>query len=163
MNVTTAQGVPFAEIAVGALLPTVNHRLSTLDIAVGAAGSRDWLPQHYDHRVAIEENGLADVLINTPAIASWFERLITDWTGPSGRIGRMRLGLRKSILAREEIELTGEVLADRTDETGCRWLTITAAMRVGDEKRVESEILVAVPTSADDSPWLRRGPRWAPA
>lgn len=75
----------------------------------------------------------------------------------------MRLGLRTSILSGEHIRLSGEVTGDRTDGSGCRWLTIAAVLAVDDDKRVESEILLAVPTSADDNPWYRRGGQWRPA
>lgn len=158
----TAAVTDFDDIAVGASLPAVEQHLTTLDIAVGAGGSRDWLPQHYDKRVAIDELGLSDVLINTPMITALFERLVTDWTGPLGRIGRIRLGLRRPVLSGEHIELTGIVSEDRTDSTGCRWLTVTAAMNVDNDVRVNSQIIVAVPTSATDNPWLRRGERWLP-
>lgn len=153
----------FTQLGVGSRLPVIEHTLTTVDIAIGAAGSRDWLPQHYDKAVAVAEIGLVDVLINTPMIASFFERLITDWTGPLGRIGRIRLGLRRSILSGETPKFAGEVTDDRTDATGCRWLTVAATMSVDGEKRVDAHILVAVPTSGEDNPWRRRGAQWQPA
>jgi len=28
-----------------------------------------------------------DIFLNTPNQAAWFERYLTDWTGPTGRLG----------------------------------------------------------------------------
>lgn len=157
---TAATALPGIEA--GVLLPSLTHTLSTRDIAIGAAGSRDWLEQHYDQRICAERIGLDDILISTPAIAAWFERLVTEFTGVYGRIGRMRLAVRNSIISRETMTLSGTVTAVRADETGCRWVDIEAELSVGDERCAEASITVAVPAFDGDNPWDRRGDLWRP-
>lgn len=159
-TVTEAMIVPRVEV--GVALPPLTHTLSTRDIAIGAAGSRDWLEQHYDQRICVDRIGLDDILISTPAIAAWFERLVTEYTGVYGRIGRMQLNVRNSIISRETMTLSGTITGVRVDETGCRWADIEAYLSVGDERRAVASISVAVPAAEGDNPWDRRGERWRP-
>ena len=54
---------------------------------LGALATRDWRPMHHDRDFAIERNGARDIFLNTPNQQAWFERFVTDWTGPSaGRV-----------------------------------------------------------------------------
>ena len=64
--------------------------MSATTVVLGALASRDWRPMHHDHALAVERNGTRDIFMNTPNQAAWFERYLTDWTGPKGRLGRMR-------------------------------------------------------------------------
>lgn len=150
------------QIDEGVSLPALTHTLSTRDIAIGAAGSRDWLEQHYDQRICAKRIGLDDILISTPAIAAWFERLVTEYTGVHGRIGRMQLTVRNSIISGETMTLGGTVTRTRTDETGCHWADIEAQLSVDGQQRAVASISVAYPAAAGDNPWSRRGDQWRP-
>ena len=39
---------------------------------------------HHDQDFAQQRNGVRDIFLNTPNQAAWFERYLTDWTGPHG-------------------------------------------------------------------------------
>jgi acyl dehydratase len=56
-------------------------------VVLGALAARDWRPMHHDKDFAVDRNGTRDIFLNTPNQAAWFERFLTDWTGPYGRLG----------------------------------------------------------------------------
>jgi hypothetical protein len=68
--------------AVGDKIPTLRYDVTATTIVLGALASRDWRPMHHDHDFAVNRNGTRDIFMNTPNQAAWFERYLTDWTGP---------------------------------------------------------------------------------
>ena len=65
-----------------------------MTVVLGAMASRDWRPQHHDYKFATGNNGLDDIIMNTPNLAAWFERYLTDWTGPKGRLGKIKFRMK---------------------------------------------------------------------
>jgi hypothetical protein len=49
-----------------------------------------------------------------------------------------------------------------TDETGCGWASLLVTLAVDGVTKTDCSVRVALPTSADDNPWTRRGERWIP-
>jgi hydroxyacyl-ACP dehydratase HTD2-like protein with hotdog domain len=136
-------------------------------VVLGAIASRDWRPMHHDHRFATERNGVQDIFLNTPNQAAWFERYVTDWTGPRGRIGQMTFRMRSSVFPGDTMTFTGKVTDDSVDEVGCRWITLEVTLAVGDRVATTAEVRVAVPVDFEadepcDNPWARRGDQWRP-
>ena len=109
-----------------------------------------------------DRNGTRDIFLNTPNQAAWFERFVTDWTGPTGRLGRLRFKMRKPIFPGDTMVIEGVVRDVSVDVVGCGWVELDLTIRVGDVICTESEAKVAVPTSPDDNPWRRHGDRWTP-
>jgi hypothetical protein len=58
---------------------------------------------HHDRDFAINRNGVSDIFINTPNNAAWFERYVTDWTGPRGRLGRMKFRMSEPVFPGDEM------------------------------------------------------------
>ena len=154
------------EVAVGDALPALHHDVTATTVVLGALASRDWRPMHHDRSFAIERNGARDIFLNTPNQQAWFERFVTDWTGPLGRPGRLHFRMRDSIYPGERMTLTGAVTATETDATGCGWATVAIEVRAaaGDRSRLctTATLRVALPTTPDDNPWRRTGDRWLP-
>ena len=48
------------------------------------SASRDWRPMHHDYDFAVNRQGVEGHLPQHPNQAAWFERYLTDWTGPKG-------------------------------------------------------------------------------
>ena len=78
---------------------------------LGALASRDWRPMHHDREFAINRNGVKDIFINTPNNAAWFERYITDWTGPFGRLGRLSFQMKTPVFPGDEMLFGAEIKA----------------------------------------------------
>jgi len=152
----------FEDIAEGQRLPTLCVDVTATLVVLGAMASRDWRPMHHDHAFAVERQGLKDIFLNTPNQAAWFERYITDWTGPYGRLGRMTFRMKGSVFPGDPMTIDGTVTALDVDGTGCGWVGLALDLRVGDDSRTSCTARVALPTAPDDNPWARRGARWAP-
>lgn len=163
----TAPKLLLDQVAVGDALPALAVEVTPTTVVLGAIASRDWRPMHHDYKFATERNGVADIFLNTPNQAAWFERYVTDWTGPHGRLGRMTFRMRDSVFPGDTMTFTATVTDVRTDEGGCGWVALDVTLTAANPERGERTattcaLTVAVPTSNDDNPWARRGAAWAP-
>jgi hypothetical protein len=146
----------------GDALPELAIDVKAIDIVLGAMASRDWRPQHHDYHFATNNNGVRDIFMNTPNLAAWFERYVTDWTGPYGRMGWIRFKMKDSVFPGEQMVFTGAVKSVDTDARGCAWaeldITLTSAGRV----TTVCTARVAIPGAEGDNPWKRSGDDWKP-
>ena len=152
----------FGNVHVGDELPALTYDVTATTVVLGAIGGRDWRPMHHDYKFAVERNGVRDIFLNTTGETAFFERFITDWSGPAGRLGKLGFNMRSPIFPGETMMITGTVTNTQTDPTGCGWATIDFALRVGDETRASGSARIALPIGPDDNPWTRRGERWNP-
>jgi len=160
---TTATGrLTLSEVAVGDELPPLSYDVTSTTIVVGALATRDWRPQHHDFHFATERNGVKDIFLNSPNQLAWFERYLTDWSGPAGRIGRLSFRMIDSIFPGDTMVFTAVVTTVDTDETGCGWAGVDIAVMVGEKTCTTCKARIALPTTPDDNPWARRGERWIP-
>ena len=151
-----------ADVTVAETLPPLSYDVSATTVVAGALATRDWRPQHHDHHFATERNGMRDIFISAPNQAAWFERYITDWSGPAGRLGRMSFRMLDSICAGDTMVFTGSVSVVETDEQGCGWVGLEILLAVGDRTCTVCNARIALPTGTDDNPWARHGERWQP-
>ena len=160
----TPERVVLGQVAVGDRLPSLSYDVTATTVVLGALATRDWRPMHHDRDFAVERNGARDIFLNTPNQQAWFERFVTDWTGPLGRPGRLRFGMRDSVYPGDTMTLTGAVASTETDATGCGWATVAIDVRAGDESRLctTATLRIALPVAPDDNPWRRSGDRWLP-
>ncbi len=162
MATTGTTHLTLGDVAVGDTLPPLRHDVSATTVILGALASRDWRPMHHDRDFAIHRNGTKDIFMNTPNQAAWFERFLTDWTGPKGRLGRMTFRMKGSVFPGDTMALDGTVTGVDTDETGCGWATVEVTLTVDGDVKTTCTARIAIPTSADDNPWKRRGQQWKP-
>ena len=150
------------QVTEGQELPTLEHDVTATTVVLGALASRDWRPMHHDRSFAQDRNGVKDIFINTPNNAAWFERYITDWTGPKGRIGRMKFKMSSSVFPGDHMTFQGKVEKITTDETGCCWLDLNVAVVVDEKVSTSCQTRVAIPKDGNDNPWKRKGDQWKP-
>ena len=146
----------------GDALPPLEYDVTATTIVLGALATRDWRPMHHDHDFAVNRNGTKDIFMNTPNLAAWFERYITDWTGPKGRLGRITFRIRDSIFPGNRMRFTGTVVSDESDAKGCRWVTLDIDVHADDRLATTCTARVAVPADDNDNPWARKGDDWRP-
>ena len=146
----------------GTVLPDLTYDVSSTTVVLGALATRDWRPQHHDYHFATERNGVRDIFLNAPNQAAWFERYVTDWTGPFGRLGRMSFRMHDSVFPGDQMRLSGKVVDVEDDGAGCRWVSLEITLSVEDRTCSTCSARVAVPVDPDDNPWSRRGERWQP-
>ena len=102
------------------------------------------------------------IFLNTPNQAAWFERYVTDWTGPTGRLGRMQFRMKGSVYPGDHMVLSATVEDVTMDAANCGWASLLVTLAVDGETKTDCSVRVALPTSADDNPWARRGDQWLP-
>ena len=164
---TAPAPVVLSGVAVGDQLPPLEVAVTPTTVVLGALASRDWRPMHHDYHFATERNGVADIFLNTPNQAAWFERYLTDWTGPRGRVGRMTFRMRNSVFPGDVMTFTGAVRSTEVDGEGCGWVEVDVELRADHDTRGERlcstcTARIAVPVEATDNPWARTGNRWRP-
>ena len=163
MTTTDAPGVrTLDQVHVGDALPTLRHDVTATTVVLGALAARDWRPMHHDHDFAVNRNGTQDIFLNTPNQAAWFERYLTDWSGPTGRLGRVTFRMRGSVFPGDTMVLDGQVTDVSRDDTGCGWVQVAVTLHVGDDAKTTCTARLALPTDPDDNPWRRRGDQWHP-
>jgi hydroxyacyl-ACP dehydratase HTD2-like protein with hotdog domain len=146
MSATAPTRRYLGDVEVGHELPELSYPVTATTVVLGALASRDWRPMHHDKDFAVHRNGTRDIFLNTPNQAAWFERFVTDWTGPYGRLQRMTFRMLGSIFPDDTMVVHGvvtEVAVDGDPKTTCR-------------------ARVALPIDQDDNPWERTGSRWQP-
>jgi hypothetical protein len=150
------------QVTVGEVIPPLSYDVSATTVVAGALATRDWLPQHHDYQFATERNGMRNIFISAPNQAAWFERYLTDWSGPTGRLGRMSFRMYDSIFPGDTMVFTATVTAVVTDELGCGWAGVDVEVNVGDRRCTVCHARIALPVTSEDNPWARRGERWQP-
>ncbi len=150
------------QIQAGDELPTLSVDVTPTTVVLGALASRDWRPMHHDKDFAVNRNGTRDIFLNTPNQAAWFERYVTDWTGATGRLGKMQFRMRDSVFPGDTMVIRGKVTNVSTDDSGCAWADLDLAMTVNDKITTSCKARVAVPSGSGDNPWKRRGSDWQP-
>jgi len=150
------------QVEKGSELPALTVEVSATTVVLGAMASRDWRPLHHDRDFAIQRIGARNIFLNAPTQAAWFERYLTDWSGPLGRIGRMRFRMRDSVYPGDTMVFRGVVEKLETDARGCCWADVALGLRVGDQVRTSCQARIALPAHPDDNPWRRSGDDWKP-
>ena len=146
----------------GDVLGELAYDVSATTIVLGALAARDWRPMHHDHDFAVNRNGTQDIFMNTPNQAAWFERFVTDWSGPTGRLGRMKFRMSGSVFPDDTMTMRATVEKVETDSVGCGWAELAVTLSVRDTVATTCTVRVALPAHKDDNPWQRRGDQWQP-
>lgn len=152
----------FDSVSPGDSLPALTHDVTPTTVVLGALASRDWRPMHHDFKFATERNGVQDIFLNTPNQAAWFERYITDWTGPGGRIGRMKFRMHDSVFPGDRMVFTATVSDASTDDSGQGWVTLEIRLTAGGRICTSCTARVALPSDEANNPWSRHGTDWRP-
>ena len=157
-----ARSLTLDRVKAGDALPELAYDVSATTVVLGALASRDWRPMHHDKDFAQQRNGVRDIFLNTPNQAAWFERYLTDWSGPHGRLGRMRFRMKDSVFPGDQMVFRASVEKTATDEAGCGWVDLAVSLRVGERVCTECTARLALPHDPTDNPWQRQGDRWRP-
>jgi acyl dehydratase len=163
MTVTVVPLLLLDDVAVGDLMPELRYEVSATTVVLGASATRDWRPMHHDKDFAVNRNGTQDIFLNTPNQAAWFERYLTDWTGPHGRLARVTFRMKGSVFPGDTMLLRGVVSSTEVDEVGCGFVVVDVTLSVEGDVKTTCAARIALPRSSDDNPWARRGDQWRPS
>ena len=70
--------------------------------------------------------------------------------------------MKDSVFPGDTMTLRGTVTDVAVDDTGCGWVSLDLTMHADDRLATTCTARVAIPTTADDNPWTRRGESWQP-
>ncbi len=143
-------------------LPDFSYEVTATTVILGAIATRDCRPMHHDRDFAIHRNGTKDIFLNTPNQSTWFERYITDWSGPKGRLGKLHFRMKDSVYPNDTMVFRGKVTDVATDDTGCHWATLEINLSVAEKTVTDCTARVALPSDENDNPWKRKGDQWKP-
>ena len=153
----------FGDVSAGDELPRLDYDVSATTVVLGALATRDWRPMHHDKDFAVNRNGTQDIFLNTPNQAAWFERYLTDWSGPHGRLARVTFRMKGSVFPGDTMTLEGVVCATEVDDSGCGFATVDVTLSVDGDVKTTCTARLALPRAADDNPWARQGTQWRPS
>jgi acyl dehydratase len=162
VSTTDVKSLTVDDVHAGDVLPELSYPVTATTVVLGALATRDWRPMHHDHDFAVNRNGTQDIFLNTPNQAAWFERYVTDWTGPKGRLGRMKFRMKGSVFPGDTMVMRATVESVEIDDAGCAWASLLVTLAVGDDVKTDCSVRVALPSTPDDNPWTRRGHDWRP-
>ena len=150
-----------SSVSKGDALPSLSVDVSAPPIVLGALASRDYRPMHHDKDFA-NNQGVSNIFLNTPNQAAWFERYLTDWTGPLGRVGRLKFKMRNSVVPGDTMIFNATVDHVGSDDTGCCWVDLDVDLAVNGEIVTSCGARIAIPATKGDNPWKRKGDDWKP-
>jgi acyl dehydratase len=158
----TTTNLTIDNVAAGDRLPELQHDVTATTVVLGALASRDDRPMHHDRDFAQKRNGVQDIFLNTPNQAAWFERYLTDWSGPKGRLGRITFRMTGPVFPGDTMVLSGAVTEAWVDDVGCAWAKLDIELTVSGVVKTRASASIALPVGPDDNPWGRKGDRWRP-
>ena len=162
MSEAPSQSILLGDVKEGAVLPELAKEVKPVTVVLGAMASRDWRPQHHDYQFATEHNGLENIIMNTPNLAAWFERYLTDWSGPKGRLGRIEFRMKDSVYPGEIMRFLGTVMEVGPAQNGVGWVEVAIELRAGDKLCVGCTARIAIPANEAANPWALKGEDWKP-
>jgi len=157
-----AANLMLGDVKEGQDLPVLEKLVKPVTVVLGAVASRDWRPQHHDYKFATGNNGLQDIIMNTPNLAAWFERYLTDWTGPKGRLGRIKFRMKDSVYPGDTMKFAGKVTGVSRAAKSTGWVEVKIELTAGPKQCVSCEARIAVPETAEANPWKLKGDDWKP-
>jgi|TARA_B110000263_G_C15293060_1_gene504265 acyl dehydratase len=152
------------EIDIGYKLPSFSSKTSVKSIQMGAITSRDWQPLHRDQIWSKEEAKLPDIIMNNYTYSGWLSRYITDWAGPSSRIGELDFKMITPIVPNDLMIFEGEISKITKFNENITWFFIDISVLVQGKKVTDSKAKVAIPHDENpiNSPWKLRKEDWKP-
>jgi hypothetical protein len=74
----------------------------------------------------------------------------------------MKFKMRTSVCPGDRMIFNGVVRKVETDDLGCSWAEVGVDLTVEGETATACTARIALPSSATDNPWKRRGADWKP-
>jgi acyl dehydratase len=149
------------DVGVGERLPRLAIHVTPRTVVMGASATRDWQPQHHDHKHCVEVANLPDIFLNTPHQAGIIQRYLTDWGGPHARLGRLAFRMKRSVVPGDRLDLDAQVTEVRDDDE-VTWVALDLQLTVDGELATGCTAQLALPTDEGDNPWSRTGDAWQP-
>lgn len=107
---TATPSSELADIRPGATIRAL-HVVDEVQMFFFSAATNNGHRIHYDLPYATQVEGLAGLLVHGPLQAALFEKLLTDWLGPGGRLCRLEIQHRAAVHPHEDLRFEATVTA----------------------------------------------------
>ncbi|SHM60494.1 MaoC family dehydratase [Cryptosporangium aurantiacum] len=97
-------------MTIGEVLPELSLDATPTFIVSTALATRDFQEVHHDRDLAVAR-GSQDIFLNILTTTGLVQRYVTDWAGPSARVGRVAIRLGVPCYAYDRLTFSGEVTA----------------------------------------------------
>jgi hypothetical protein len=68
-----------------------------------------------------------------------------------------------SVFPGDTMTFRGAVVGSEVDASGCGFVSVAVTLDVAGDTKTTCAARLALPRTADDNPWARRGDRWRPS
>lgn len=103
------QSLYWEDVREGDELPQLMMPITVTRCVYMASASRDFAPQHHNREYAQGFAKTKDMFLGTHFNSGMMSRFMTDWGGPESTVRRIKLGMRRSICAGDDMIVTGQV------------------------------------------------------
>jgi acyl dehydratase len=100
----------FADVSIGAALPSLCVPLTRTLITATAIATRDYNQIHHDPGFA-HDSGSKDIIMNILTTNGFVGRFVTDWAGPDAILRSVKIRLGVPNYPGDTMTITGEVTA----------------------------------------------------
>ena len=95
--------------------------------------------------------------MNTPHNAAYFERYMTDWTGPlRPPRASIQFRMKDSVFPGDTMVFHGKVRRSRPTPPAAAGCELSLWLSVGDKTTTQCNARVAIPAHDGDNPWTRQ-------
>jgi acyl dehydratase len=119
------------DVEVGTAVPAQTLPITYETVAGIIEATGDHFPGHHDPEYA-RAQGNDSIYLNTMFVAGFFDRVVTDWAGPTAFIRRRRFRMMRSVCPGELLTGQGTVTGKGVDARGFR--TVDVEIRLDTEK-----------------------------
>lgn len=130
-------------------------------IVDGAAANRVWAIAHHDDEAAVAA-GLPGVIVDTSTWVALAARAASTWLGGDPRVGSVSLSMRRPVIAGDDVQVQGEVVADFVDGADVRRITVRVTALVRGRAAAVADVRLAVASADGGSVWDLAPTRWHP-
>jgi acyl dehydratase len=136
------------DVAEGEELPRLVMPFTATRAAYLASATRDFSPQHSNRDYAQQRSNARDVFVNTPFNVGMVSRFLTDWAGPRASVRRVRLEMRGTVCAGDDMILTGRVTR-KYEDGGDRLVDLEVTISTQDGPATPCSATLALPSRDD--------------
>ncbi|TQS47096.1 MaoC/PaaZ C-terminal domain-containing protein [Cryptosporangium phraense] len=117
-------------------LPELSIDVTPTFVVSTALATRDFQEVHHDRDLAVAR-GSQDIFVNILTTTGLVQRYVTDWAGPSARVGRVKIRLGVPCYAYDRLTFSGSVTSV---DDGVTTVTVVGRVSRGDHVRGTVEV-----------------------
>jgi hypothetical protein len=100
-------------------LPAGSLKLTRSLIIAGALASRDFALGHHDHEFMQRVMNMNDIIASLPSTCGWSASYLNYWTGPHGKMKKLKIRLGVPAVPGDTLAQTGSVLKKYQENGEC--------------------------------------------